>query len=511
MPASVAVHPVVLLNIVDHITRVRLQHQPQRQPSSPRHSAAEPFLSSVGVLMGTTSACGPGEAGAGGAAVDGVSATTVSTSFELPPRAQPHGTLATVPMPVAGDDAFLQRRLRDEVDWAATWQHCERLGAVMPEMTAVGYYIVCAGPPPERCVGGGGGGGAAAEAQTSPGEGAVKKIRGESSGVVGGVEAVARLLLLLRRCRDDATQAPRSFLLLVWYDAAVPRCGSAATSPAAARLPFECFTVHAAAADGAALTPSASTVAPADMEWIALATETAVVGPPDSCPSAAAAVASPPLPPPPSASPTRPGLLRRLYSGANIAATAAAAAAAAAAASEPAPPPAMPVTGTSATSSSSQACRAAGELVGSLRLVARMLDTTASNTVSAEDVELLRGVATCLGGVPEARPSNSAVHASDSTAESADEVLAAALALEAHCAVRLRALGTAQQQLLSHRRFTASLTSTRRTSSRPAKVSGSPLPSPATAAAAADAERWSHRRHGDSATVKRELVGHIWR
>ncbi|CAJ1006219.1 hypothetical protein Q4I28_001534 [Leishmania naiffi] len=447
MPAAITVHPLVLLSVVDHVTRVGLQHQQQLQSqergNTPDVAAASPpapaFLSTAGLLMGTTKASGPSEAstcGAGGSSR--VITTTLSASFELPLRLQPTDGVA-VNVAASGDATFLERVLSDETDWPGAQKHREQLNAVMPELDVVGCYVVCAGSRWTSAThrrGGDDGDGFPLSIES-----AVKKAKGEAIGDVGGIVAIANCVQQLLRSTELLPPTATGFVLLVVYDkevtSAASETGTAAPSlpqsPVAVRLPFDCFYVSATTVSDA-LSSEEVEVGPADMEWIALANET--VTPP-----------------------------RRQGSTAISSAAHA--------------PAARETTNTRTPSMASpQNSSAAEELVGSLRLVMRLLvkmtESTLSTTATVPgDVELLRTVATCLRNVPDSRPSSSSGDSTALCALQTEEVLSAVLALEVQCALHLRSLSKAQQLLLgSNRPAMEALHST----TRPPKAATAPPP-----------------------------------
>ncbi|KAG5484174.1 hypothetical protein CUR178_07328 [Leishmania enriettii] len=446
MSVAIRVHPSVLLGIVDHVTRASLpqqQRQPRKQENAPDVAAALPlapaFLSTAGLLMGTTKAPGSADAktcdherGAGGIT------TTLSASFELPLRLRPDGG-APADVAPSGDYAFLRRVLCDETDWPAARKHREQLKAVMPEMDVVGCYVVCAGSrwsSTRQQKDGDGGDGSALSIG-----GAVKKAKGEAMAKGDGIVAIA---LCVQRLLCSSALLPSTatgFVLLVLYDKEVTSAVGATDSavrhpqqsPAAARLPYDCLYVAAATASDT-LPMAEATVCPADMEWIALANEAVT---PAHHPSWTAA---------PSSS-VQPGILRRLCSAAYSASAADT-------------PVSREPTGTqTALMVSSQNFRATEELVGCLRLIMRLLVMMAASTTNTTlaapvDVELLRAVATCLRNVPDSSSSQSHGEPTALCAPVTEEVLSVVLALEVQCALRMRSLSEAQQRLLSSGRST---------------------------------------------------------
>ncbi|TPP54468.1 BT1 family protein [Leishmania donovani] len=378
MPAAVTVHPLVLLSIVDHVTRVGLQPQqqrpPQKQGSAPDAATASrpapAFLSTAG---GTTKV-GPRQACQHTCGAEGRGITHHPPS-SLPLRLQSTDGVAVAVAP-SGDAAFLQNVLRDKTDWPAAQKHREQLSAVMPEMDVVGCYVVCAGSrwtSTRHQSGGDDRDGS----RLSVG-GAVKKAKGEAMAGADSIAAIANCVQQQLRNTSILPSTATGFVLLVVYDKEVTSAaGDTDTaapnpphSPAAARLPFDCLYVPATT-DSDALPTEEVTVGPADMEWIALANE---------------------------------AMMPAYHQN-------------------------------SATTSSAANCRAAEELVGSLRLIMRMLvemtASTPSPTATApDDVELLRTVATCLRNVPVSRPSQPPGGPRVPSALPAEEVLSAVLALE---------------------------------------------------------------------------------
>ncbi|KAG5506256.1 hypothetical protein JIQ42_07870 [Leishmania sp. Namibia] len=441
MSVAIRVHPSVLLSIVDHVTRASLQQQqrqPRKQESAPDVAAASPlapaFLSTAGLLMGTTKASGAADAktrdherSAGGIT------TTLSASFELPLRLRPDDG-APADVAPSGDSAFLRRVLSDETDWPAARKHCEQLKAVMPEMDVVGCYVVCAGSrrtSTRQQKDGDGGDGSALSIG-----GAVKKAKGEAMAKADGIVAIARCVQRLLRSSALLPSTATGFVLLAVYDkevtGAVGETDSAVRdpqqSPAAARLPYDCLYVAGATVSDT-LPMAEATVCPEDMEWIALANEAVTPAHHSSLTAA------------PSAS-VQPGILRRLCSAAYLASAAET-------------PVAREPTGTQTPPMASwQNFRAAEELVGSLRLIMRLLvmmaaSTTNTTVAAPDDVELLRAVATCLRNVPDSSSSQSHGEPTALCAPVTEEVLSVVLALEVQCALRMRSLSKAQQRLLS--------------------------------------------------------------
>ncbi|KAG5484961.1 hypothetical protein LSCM1_07037 [Leishmania martiniquensis] len=438
MSSAVTVHPLVLLSIVDHITRASLQQQLQKQEKAPAVAAPSPltpvFMPTAGLLMGTTKVSAPADVRtrdhAGG--TRGIT-TSLSASFELPLRLRPpDGVLADVAP--SGDAAFLQRVLSDETDWLAAQKHREQLSAVMPEMDIVGCYVVCAGSrwtstrhqEGDDHVDG---------APLSIG-GAAKKAKGESAVIADdGIVAIAKCVERLLRRHALLPSMAVGLALLIVYDEEVTSAAGEVNSaapglrkfPAAGRLPFDCLFVPSTTVRDQLRTEEVA-VCPTDMEWIALANETVTPAHHQSV------EAAPPLSIPPS-------LLRRLCNAAYSTSVGAARAA-------------RELTHTQAPlMASSQNSRAAEELVGSLRLIMRLLSMlTASPTnpivTTPEDVELLRTVATCLRNVPDSSPSPSHGEQTTLCALPTEEVLRAVLAVEVQCALRLCSLRKAQPQVL---------------------------------------------------------------
>lgn len=442
MPAAVTVHPLVLLSIVDHVTRVGPQPQqqlpPQRQSGASDAAVAVPapaFLSTAGLLMGTTKASGPADISACGAEGEGRGiTTTLCASFELPLRLQSTDGVAVAVAP-SEDAAFLRHILRDKTDWPAAQKHREQLNAVMPEMDVVGCYVVCAGSRwtstrHQR------GGDDRDGCRLSVG-GAVKKAKGEASAGADSIAAIANCVQQQLRSASILPSTATGFVLLVVYDKEVTSAAGETDiaapnpqqSPAAARLPFDCLYVPATTASDAWPTEEVA-VGPSDMEWIALANETVMPAHHQSSTTTSSAAA-------------KPGLLRRPCSAAYLASEA--------------PAEREPANMQTSRMASSQNCRAAEELVGSLRLIMRLLVEMAASSLSPtatapDDVELLRTVATCLRNVPDSRPSQPPGEPRAPSALPAEEVLTAVLALEVQCALHMHSLSKAQQQLLSSSR-----------------------------------------------------------
>ncbi|KAG5488374.1 uncharacterized protein JKF63_07969 [Porcisia hertigi] len=436
MPPAIAVHPSVLLSIVDHVTRVGLQHQKQGSaPGAPAVSAPTPaFLPIAGLLMGETkSSCSvDGSIWNSECRIQGTT-TTLSASFELPVRLLPMDEVVA-DVALSGDVGFLQHLLDERTDWQAAQQHREQLSAVMPEMGVVGCYVVCVGSRQTSTQDQNGDGGA--DAALLGAGSAVKRARGEAMLSSDGMAVIANCVRQ-QLCRSALVPltAP-GFVLMVVYDGEVTSvaCGTDTTaadsqqSPTAARLPFECLYVPVTT-PGDVLPMEGVTVCPADMEWIALVNETVTPSYGKVTPAAISAV-------------VKPNLLQRLCSAAQL--------------TFPAPSRAPRELETTRNTSVtlSQNCRAAQELVGSLRLIMRLFaDTTAlkqSATAAApNDVELLRTVATCLRNVPDRSPPQPHDDRTPSSEPPTEEVLIAVLALELQCALHLRSLRKAQQRLRS--------------------------------------------------------------
>ena len=471
----VKVHPMVLLNVVDHATRVHLSH--------PSDTFSGPFLNTAGVLMGTTSEA-TAAAGEDSCIVDSSSnASTnvvVATSFELPFKVNDNGEALADTAP-AGDAAFITRVLREEVDWQAARQHREQLDAVMPESTVVGCYVVCRrtavnGPNAEQDSADGSDEHAGEAAVAADASSCTLSKRPRSEKQARDDDALLNLLQPIAQgfaaqLRHAHLLPPNAdgYVLLIVYDgdkvAVVEQAGShlddaaVAASAAAApplsppppaparptlsvssglhRLPFDTLwvpvTADAVGEESGAM-PAPVAVTPADMEWIGLANEARVVGHKAVAPPNAARLAA-------SSISTR-----------------------------------RPPVSTLSTAASTQNCRAAEGLLSSLHVLRRVLDAPhtpspalANTTVTTISIttttttpgelsltkndgpavrvaELLRTVATCVRNVPQ---KSNDTHCSSSL-PSAD-LVQAALALEAQCAVQLRELQAQQRAVVLSR------------------------------------------------------------
>ncbi|GET86449.1 hypothetical protein, conserved [Leishmania tarentolae] len=482
MPAVITVHPSVLLSIVDHVTRVCLEGQqqlpPLKQSSAPDATAAAPspapaFLSTSGLLMGITKVSGPADPNTCGAAIgNGGATTTLCASIELPLQLRPTDGGAVTVAPF-GSAALLQHVLREKTDWAAAEKHCKQLSAVMPEVDVVGCYIVCAGA---RCMStrsqrdGGDGGGS-----QRPIGGAAKKATGEPMMGADSIAAIANCVQEQLRNTSMLPPTATRFVLLVVYDNEVTNAVSDAATPATARLPFEGFYVPVTTASDT-LSTEEVIVSPSDMEWIALANHT--ITPADHHGFTVT-----------SSTAVKPGLLSRFCSAAFS--TSEAPAASEAAATE------------SSRMASLQNCRAAEELIGSLRLIMRFLvemtvSRLSTTATAPDDVELLRAVATCLRNVPDSRPSQPPGEETAPSALPSEELLSAVLALEVQCALHMRSLSEAQQRLLRSSRFPMASFDSK---AFLPKAGISPQPP--------TAEGWPKREHDKRSSTNTAAPGHI--
>ncbi|CAG9570009.1 conserved hypothetical protein [Leishmania major strain Friedlin] len=433
--------------------------------------------------MGTTRASGPVvtstcSAESGGRGIT----TTLCASFEFPLRLQSTDGVAVAVAP-SGDATFLQNILRDKTDWPAAQKHREQLSAVMPEMDVVGCYVVCASSRwtstrhPR-------GGDDRDGSQLSVG-GAVKKAKGEAMAGADHIAAIANCVQQQLRSTSILPSTATGFVLLVVYDKEVTSAaGDTDTaapnpphSPAAARLPFDCLYVPATTASDASPTEEV-TVGPSDMEWIALANETMMPAYHQSSTTTCSAA-------------VKPGLLRRLCSAAYL--------------TSEGPDSREPANTQTSRMASSQNCRAAEELVGSLRLIMRVLVEMTASTLSPtgtapDDVELLRTVATCLRNVPVSHPSQPPGEPRAPSELPTEEMLSAILALEVQCALHMRSLSKAQQQLLSSSR--SAMTAFHSKACSP-KAANPPPPLPS-------AEGWSTHERDKRSGVNTAVPGHGW-
>ncbi|KPA75927.1 hypothetical protein ABB37_08095 [Leptomonas pyrrhocoris] len=485
----VEVHPLVLLNVVDHVTRLHLSHESDPPPTGP-------FFSTVGLLMGTTSVAAAvrnngGSSGGGGGYV-AAATTTLATSFELPLKLNDSGE----PIPLAalaGDAAFLARVLEDDVDWPAAQQHRALLDAVMPESSVVGCYLVCSGGLRSgRPAGKRDGDVTSTTRSKKPRNESQRSAQDTASGA--GLPHIGQSLATQLHLAELLPAAADGFVVLVFYEgevvagrrgdsgggggggggtddsssssAAVATTTPSSSSLSARRLPLEAFwvsTVPVAAAEeageaadrrrGKGAVPAPVAVTPADMEWIGLANEVHIMRD-----VSASTTATPTTPS------SAPSFLRRVSAALYPASAQRVGSPTVDTPTAPLPSSSPQTATTNAAAATTQNSNAADGLRSSLRLLSRVLATpsgastmqpTAPGTRNVSDsgyssVELLRTVATCVRNVPDdnAEQQHEQQHPQSTAAPDSEDVLRAVLALEAQCAMRLADLQRQQRSVV---------------------------------------------------------------
>ncbi|KPI82634.1 hypothetical protein ABL78_8356 [Leptomonas seymouri] len=456
----VQVHPLVLLNVVDHITRFSLSLKPSPPTSND-------FFNTSGLLMGTASAAALTSDSVVGSC-NAVATTTLSSSFELPLKLNEVGE-PIAPSAPSGDAAFMVHVLQNNVDWRSARRYREQVDAVMPDSLVVGCYVVCSGVRSAYAEGRDGGG----QALTAT----PKKPRNESQRGAHDItqrtdlQSVAHSLAKQLQQAELLPATADGFVLLVVYDGEVAalRGGGSSSDTAAPyfaastapsplgvhRLPFE--TLWVSTVDEAATGPVGEekaeedspavikrtvpcavpvpvAVVPADMEWIGLANEALIMR--DACASSVCTPTSPR---------NKPSFLRRcgaLLLSASVSPT----------------EPSIVSIPVATDPASAHSANASEGLLRSLRLLRRVLETPQGTSPmhpnahdamgvsggSAPSAELLRTVATCVRNVPD----GSCDSRQSSDAPPSEDLVRAVLALEAQCAMRLADVQSQQQSVV---------------------------------------------------------------
>jgi uncharacterized protein (UPF0333 family) len=477
---TVKVQPLVLLNVVDHVTRFHLTNNNNNNFIKAEPSLDTALLPTAGLLMGTTSAADAAAAAASDnveitAAAAAATVTTLVTSFELPLKLGESGEPLAVTT-TSGNTTFMVHVVEEQVDWQVARQHREQLNAVMPESSVVGCYVVCSGARSDE--------GMSSNALPKKPRSELARAKKDGDAQTVGLHGVASSLATQLRKAALLSATAEGFVLLVLYDGDV--CATHANSTteqtstptstlslgALRRLPFDAFWVPTSG-DGdtaavqtegeaaAVAVPVPASVAPADMEWIGLTNEAHDIH------EATTAAASPaggrastsPITP----LTGKPGFLRRC--GAALLSASAVPALAG-------PPTTGAATTTTATASA-QSRSAAEGLMSSLHVLRRILDTAQDASTASTDksqvaerrgsgsnAELLRMVATCVRNVPSnnnhqiAASAPEILSSASSTPSSSpsEDILRAVLAMEAQCAMQLADLQNQVRSIVATRK-----------------------------------------------------------